>query len=214
MTARGFFVTVEGPEASGKTTAIEQVTRELALRGCNPLRTREPGGTQVGVAIRKLLLDGSATPCSRSEFLLFQADRAQHVEDVIEPALAGGRLIVCDRYILSSIAYQVEGRNIPRDSALEAIKLATKGLVPDLTILLTVNLDVGMKRLARRGAENRLDNESRQFHESVHRAYEKYYGGAFAKSWLRIDTSPHYMTPDVVARLMTDAIMRAHQRAS
>lgn len=214
MTARGFFVTVEGPEASGKTTAIEQVTHELAIHGCNPLRTREPGGTAIGASIRQLLLESSAAPCGRSEFLLFQADRAQHVEEVIEPALFAGRVVVCDRYILSSIAYQVEGRSIPSDSALEAIKLATKGLVPDLTILLTVNLDVGMKRLARRGAENRLDNESRQFHESVHRAYEKYYGGAFAKSWMRIDTSPHYMTPDVVARLMTDAIMRAYRRAS
>ncbi len=206
------FVTFEGGEAVGKSSTLEIVTAKLENAGLNVLRTKEPGGTPLGVVLRTVLLDEKTDLSSETEFLLFQTDRAHHVRSIVAPALERGQIILCDRYILSSIAYQIVARGLPKDVALQIINFATGGLIPDLTVLLTVDLDVGFERMRSRGKENRIDRETRAFHEKVHGAYKDLYGGAFAKEWIRIDTTPREMTPEVVAQQVVSAILATRSR--
>lgn len=151
-TSRGVFVTLEGPDGSGKSSLLRSLCAWLVEAGCDVVATREPGSTPLGEQVRKLVLDTEPKidRTGRADALLFAASRAQHVEEVIRPALERGAIVVCDRYLDSSMAYQGAGSGVPLDELAAVQRFATGGLVPDLTILLDLPVDAG---LARKSAE-------------------------------------------------------------
>jgi dTMP kinase len=168
----GTFVTFEGGEGSGKSTQVERLAARLRARGVEPLVTREPGGTPLAEGIRALLLDPARRPVPLAEALLMQASRAQLVETLVRPALAGGRVVLCDRYADSTLAYQGAGRGL--DVALLAAwnRASTGGLEPDLTLLFDLPHEAGLARRERAaGATNRLDREPPEFHARVRARY-------------------------------------------
>jgi len=166
MTAtRGRFIAFEGGEGSGKSTQSRRVANE---RGA--LLTRQPGGTEIGASIRELLLSPDTAGLSdRAEALLMAADRAQHVDAMIEPALAAGKDVICDRYVSSSLAYQGAGRELGSDRVLTLSEFAVDGTWPDLNVLLDVPVDVGLSRLD--GPPDRLEQQDRDFHERVRQTF-------------------------------------------
>ncbi len=168
---RGKFITFEGPEGSGKSTHIRLLTEFLRGRGVDVVSTREPGGTPTGEAIRRLLQHDEAgeSPVGRAEVLLFLASRAQHVARLIEPALAAGSWVLCDRFEDSTFAYQGYGRGFDLDALRSVNAFATAGLRPDLTILLDVLPETSRSRLRARQAEtssalDRIECEADAFH--------------------------------------------------
>lgn len=163
---QGLFITFEGIEASGKSTQAERLARALGDRS---LLTREPGGTPLGRRVREILLDSTTTPIPDVEALLFLADRAQHLHEVVRPAIAGGRIVISDRYQDSSLAYQSVGRGV--GEMIPAVFRHIGGLTPDLTILIDLDVNVAMERLRSRGAANRLDAEAPAFHARVREAF-------------------------------------------
>ncbi len=170
---KGLFVTLEGVEGSGKTTQASRVAEALAARGRDVVTTREPGGTETGEAIRKLLLDSEDGSVGReTELMLYMAARSQHVEDVIWPALESGRLVLCDRFSDATVAYQAGGRGVPEETVRAVNAVATGGLEPDLTVLLDLPEEEGIGRLeGRGGGPDRMERESGSFHKSVREAY-------------------------------------------
>lgn len=166
------FITLEGPEGSGKTTQARQLVTWLQQAGMDVLAVREPGGTEVSDAIRHILLDSkSGSINARTELLLFCASRAQLVSDRIKPHLSRGGIVVCDRFADSTLAYQGYGRGLDIDFLQGLLRFATDGLTPDLTLLLDVDVSLGLQR-KNNGAEwNRLDGEAVQFHERVRAGY-------------------------------------------
>lgn len=169
---RGRFVSLEGGEGAGKSTLLAGLRECLVARGIDLLLTREPGGTELGEAVRAILLDPARRGMSaESELLLMFASRAQLVREVIEPALAAGRWVLCDRYVDASYAYQGGGRGQPaeRIAALEA--WACAGLKPDLTLLLDLPVPTGRARAAGRGEADRIEAEADAFFERVREAY-------------------------------------------
>ncbi|NLN77849.1 MAG: dTMP kinase [Armatimonadetes bacterium] len=168
MTAgSGFFVTIEGIEGAGKSSLSKALFERLSLHGREIVVTREPGGTKLGDSIRRVLLE-SEKLSDRAELLLFEAARAQHIDDVILPALGRGAVVICDRYTDSSIAYQSGARGIDAELVEELNRFATNGLSPNLTILLDLPAEVG---LARQTKVDRISSEGIAFHESVRRGY-------------------------------------------
>lgn len=169
---RGVFITLEGPDGSGKSSLLPRLAAALAARGCDVVATREPGSTPLGERIRSLVLDTEPKidRTGRTDALLFAAARAQHVAEVIEPALARGAVVVCDRYADSSLAYQGVGSGVPLDELRAVQHFATGGLAPDLTILLDLPVDVG---LARKADEiTRFEAyQDRAYHERVRQAF-------------------------------------------
>ena len=169
---RGVFITLEGGDGSGKTTQAELLRGWLADRGRTVLRTREPGGTEVGVEVREIVLHhrGDITP--RAEALLYAADRAHHVATVVRPALERGEVVIQDRYIDSSVAYQGAGRVLDPEEVRGLSEWATEGLRPDLTILLDLDADAARGRLDEaRTRYDRLEAEASEFHDRVRTAY-------------------------------------------
>jgi dTMP kinase len=161
---RGVLIAFEGGDGAGKSTQIARLTRWLAARGRDFVVTREPGGTDLGQQVRDLLLHGG-TVSARAEALLFAADRAHHVDTVIRPALEAGQDVITDRFMDSSIAYQGAGRDLDAADVKTLSLWATGGLLPDLTILLDVDVDVARAR--RHGLHDRLESEPHAFHERV-----------------------------------------------
>ena len=173
------FVTFEGIEGAGKSTAMALLSQMLREAGHDPLLTREPGASGLGQRLRPMLLDASADGiCPLAELFLFLADRAQHAHEVIGPALAAGRIVLCDRYADSTLAYQGAGRGIDDVMLLQAAGISTAGLRPDLTFLLDLPVKLGLGRAARRNrsqgleiSEGRFDSESESFHGRIRQAY-------------------------------------------
>lgn len=167
--AEGVFVVFEGGEGAGKSTQSEVLATWLGDRGRSVTRTREPGGTPAAEAIRAVLLDVSNTGLDdRAEALLFAAARGDHAARVIRPALERGDIVVCDRYLDSSVAYQGGGRDLGLDAVRELSLWATRGLVPDLTVLLDVDPAVGLARVER---PDRLEAEPLEWHARVRQAF-------------------------------------------
>lgn len=167
----GCFVVLEGGEGAGKTTQWERIARALAEAGHDVVALREPGGTPAGDILRQVLLDPSSSLEASTEALLFAASRAQLVATVIAPALARGAVVLVDRFLLSTYAYQGAGRGLPLE-ALRAINaLATGGVAPDLTLLLTMPLEAALARAAARGTADRMEREALAFHTRVQEAF-------------------------------------------
>jgi dTMP kinase len=167
------FITLEGPEGSGKSTQLRLLADYLRARGYTVVATREPGGTAIGDQIRDTLHDTANTAMSpTAEVLLYSASRAQLVAEVIRPALAAGRIVLCDRYADSTMAYQGYGRGLDRVMLAALTAIATGGLTPDLTLLLDIDVACGLGRRRDEGEEmNRLDLEEVAFHERVRAGY-------------------------------------------
>lgn len=172
------FITFEGIEGCGKTTQITRLEKRLTELGIPLIRTLEPGGTDVGAGIRRILLDSrnsNMTPLA--ELILYAADRAQHVEEVIRPALERGSWVLCDRFSDATVAYQGYARRQDRDLVRYLNETATGGIRPDLTILLDCPVDVGIGRAVRRNAsgpdqgQDRFEREREAFHREVRSAY-------------------------------------------
>jgi len=167
------FITLEGPEGSGKTSQIPALKAFICTRGYDVLVTREPGGTSVGDQIREVLMNlKNVSIVPRTEILLFQAARAQHVEEVIRPALAEGKVVICDRFGDSTLAYQGYGHQTNLDQLRYLVDYATGGLTPDLTLLLDIPISDGMRRKVENDSEwNRLDAYAEAFHRRVRQGY-------------------------------------------
>jgi dTMP kinase len=167
------FITLEGPEGSGKTSHIPYLVEFLREKGYTVFPTREPGGTSISEQIRDILHDlKNAEMHPRTETLLYQAARAQIVEQVIKPRLAVGEIVISDRYYDSTIAYQGYGHQQDLDQVRALVKYATGGLTPDLTILLDLDIEVGLKRKLQNEVEwNRMDAYTVEFHQRVRRGY-------------------------------------------
>lgn len=166
------FITIEGPEGSGKTTVVQAVSEQLAQH-YDVMTTREPGGVQTAETIRQILLDGE-TMDARTEALLFAAARREHLVAKVLPALAQGKLVICDRFIDSSLAYQGYARQIGVKEVQTINDFAIERRYPDLTIYLDIPAEVGRARIeSNRRAQNRLDKESVAFHERVVEGYQQ-----------------------------------------
>lgn len=157
---RGKFISFEGPEGAGKSTLIRALSEWISLPN---LVTREPGDGPAGAMIRAALLEGGALD-AWAETFLFLADRSQHIEKVIEPALVSGQVVLCDRFADSTVVYQGYGRGLPLDKLRELNLLATRGLKPDLTVLLDIEPQIGLNRIENK---DRLDSEPIEFHSRI-----------------------------------------------
>lgn len=167
-----YFITLEGPDGSGKTLQATRLVEHLNQRGFNAILTREPGGTPISDQIRTILnnLDNTAMD-PRTEFLLFSASRAQHVKEIIAPHLEQGGIVVSDRYFDSSLAYQGFGHQLDLGTLRAITVFATGGLMPDLTLLLDLPVEDGLQRRQQGGDWNRLDAYELAFHERVRQGY-------------------------------------------
>ena len=193
------FITIEGVEGAGKSTLAELLRDRIAADGTEVVLTLEPGGDPVAERIRKLVLDSVSVISDRAELLLFEAARAQHVDNVILPALERGAVVICDRFADSSLAYQGYARGIDVETVQMLNDFATRGLKPDLTILLDVSARVGLKRT--RGAD-RLSSEGIAFHVAVREGYLSI-ADAEPDRFVVIDAARNQ---DEVLRLALDAI--------
>ena len=168
----GFLITIEGPDGAGKSTQMDLAEDWLSRQGKRVVRTREPGGTAIADKIRALLLDpahGEMTP--RAEALLYMASRAQHTAELIRPAMERGSVVLSDRYSDSTLVYQGVARGLPVAELLELNRFATESLIPDLTLLLDGDAERLCKRVFRRGQQDRLENESLEFHRQVRQGF-------------------------------------------
>jgi dTMP kinase len=170
------FITFEGGDGTGKTTQLKALENHLRDKGRSCISTREPGGTSLGKLIRQVLLEVGKQPiASPTELFLYLADRAQHVQEVILPAIEGGKIVLCDRYTDSTLAYQGYGRGIDLDLLRQLNEFANRGVKPDLTLLLDCPVELGLSRTAQRqsnagsarGREDRFEREKVEFHKKV-----------------------------------------------
>ena len=181
------FITLEGPDGSGKSTQAPRLAERLRRQGRDVLLTREPGGTAIGDQIRRVLMSLDNTSMNpRTEILLFSASRAQIVHEVIRPHLDQGGIVVCDRFYDSTLAYQGYGHRLDLDALKAITKFATGGLVPDVTILLDMPVERGLARRQKAGDWNRLDAYDVAFHERVREGYFELVKGE-PDRWLIID---------------------------
>ena len=182
--SRGLLIVFEGAEGAGKSTQLNRLAEWLNARGRDVVSLREPGGTAVGDEIRRVLLDPASEIAPRAEALLFMASRAQLVERRIRPSLDRGSIVLLDRFFLSTYAYQAHGRGLPEEEIRVANSMATDGLVPDLTLLLTLPVEAGLARAMERGGHDRMERADIGFHVRVTNAF-----GLFAtQAWQRVHT--------------------------
>jgi dTMP kinase len=206
------FITFEGPDGSGKTTQVAPLSEYLTQRGHRVLITREPGGTAIGDQIRQVLSDLKNTGMHpRSETLLFLAARAQLVEQVIKPHLAGGYIVLCDRYADSTMAYQGYGHQNDLNQISSLINFATGGLKPDLTLLLDVGAEAGLQRKAQGDEWNRLDAYSLEFHQRVRQGYAVLAESEPAR-WVVIDADqPSEKVQETIRQVVQDRLRTPDQ---
>ncbi|MBI4525477.1 MAG: dTMP kinase [Deltaproteobacteria bacterium] len=171
------FISFEGGDGSGKTTQLRLLEEYLCGQGRTCLSTREPGGTALGQMIRRVLVEvGGSELASPTELFLYLADRSHHVQEIIQPALSHGKLILCDRFADSTLAYQGFGRGVDLKLVRQLNQIASRGMQPDLTLLLDSPVELGLARTRDRGGEQREDRferEELEFHERVRRGYLK-----------------------------------------
>jgi dTMP kinase len=169
---RGYFITFEGVEGCGKTTQIQRLHSYLVARGHAVTITREPGGVPIAEAIRAVLLDPATTTMGPvTELLLYEAARAQHVHELILPALQSGKIVLCDRFADSTTAYQGAGRSLPMIDVLRLHRIATQEIWPHLTLLIDLPVEMGMDRVRLRGLCDRIEQESLAFHDRVRQGF-------------------------------------------
>ncbi len=176
MNTNGFFITIEGPEGAGKTTVMQDVFEQLLSEGYDLISTREPGGIRISEKIREIILDNEFTEMDgRTEALLYAAARRQHLVEKIEPALTQGKIVLCDRFVDASLAYQGYARGLGIDEVLSINEFAIGKLMPDLTLYFDVDPEIGLNRIAKNDNRelNRLDVESLAFHQAVRTGYQE-----------------------------------------
>lgn len=176
MDRKGVFITIEGPEGAGKTTVISEIVKRLQAAGKKVLLTREPGGIKISEDIREIILNTNNVEMdAKTEALLYAAARRQHLVEKVVPALEEGYLVLCDRFVDSSLAYQGYARGIGIDDILKINEFAIEGLMPDLTIFFDIDPSEGLARVMSNEAreQNRLDKEQLSFHERVYEGYEE-----------------------------------------
>ncbi len=170
------FITFEGPDGSGKSTVIKKVYEKLINDGYPIILTREPGGTPIAEKIRNVILDNDNTALdARTEALLYAASRRQHLVEKIRPALKEGKIVLCDRFLDSSLAYQGGGRHLGIENVLNVNLFATENTYPDLTLFFNISPEEGLKRVSadKKRIADRLDNENENFHHDVYNAFLK-----------------------------------------
>ena len=171
---RGLFVTVEGTDGCGKTTQIRNIIDHLSSLGCRVILTREPGGTRISENIRSIILDPTFTEMhSITELMLYSAARAQLVEQVIKPSIAKSETVICDRYIDSFYAYQGYGRGLDMDMLKKITSLAIDDMIPDITIFLDLDPEIGLRRRMNVANGDRIENEQIEFHRRVYDGYKQ-----------------------------------------
>lgn len=176
MVQQGTFITFEGPEGAGKTTVIMELYKRLKDGGHNVMMTREPGGIRIAEKIREVILDNRHQEMdAKTEALLYAAARRQHLAEKVIPALAEGSIILCDRFVDSSLAYQGYARGLGVDEVLSINEFAIGEMMPDLTVFFDIDPEVGLARISNNDTreQNRLDNESIQFHHKVYEGYQE-----------------------------------------
>jgi dTMP kinase len=173
MNNKGLFITFEGPEGAGKSTQIKHLSLLLKKYGIPFIVTREPGGSKLSTHLRRWILNKLQYKLTNeTELFLFLADRAQHVQEVVKPALAKGKVVLCDRYVDSTLAYQGGGRGFDMEMLNRMNQLATGGLKPDVTLLLDLPIELGLKRVSGRGkGKDRMEQEALAFHERVRQVF-------------------------------------------
>lgn len=185
------FITLEGPEGSGKTSAIKKVVERLKSLGYSIIETREPGGTPIAEQIRNVILDVKNTSLDpRAEALLYAASRRQHLVEKVWPAIKEGKIVICDRFIDSSLAYQGGARNLGIDNIVNINMFATEDTWPDLTLLFDIEPEIGLKRIASNSNRevNRLDLEKLEFHKMVRNTFLQL-ANRYPKRYVVIDAS-------------------------
>lgn len=192
----------EGPEGAGKSTQIARLCERLEAAGIEPLATREPGGTPMGDRVRAVLLDPDLRVDPIAEFLLYAAGRAQHVQEVIAPALVAGRTVLSDRFAAASVAYQGHGRGLDLDWVAEVNGRAVQGCVPDRVVLLDLDPALGLARVAARGRPDRLEAADLAFHQRA-RAGFLAQAAADPHRWRRLDADQDV---DALANAVWDAV--------
>ncbi len=213
MKKKGIFITFEGGEGAGKTTLIHKIFSYLADRGFDVLQTRAPGGTEIGQDIRNLLLHKHDVPLSkRCELLLFLADRAQHVDEWILPNLKKGKIVLCDRFSDSTIAYQGGARGFREDLVRTLCDFACDGLIPNLTLYLDLDPKIGFERAQKAGqVKDRIESETLKFHQKIRTSF-KQIAKKEPKRFIIIDASE---TPEEVysqAKVNIDALLKAYRK--
>ena len=200
------FITIEGPEGSGKTTAVNYAVSKLEEMGYQIVRTREQGGTPIAEQIRNVILDKANTAMDeRTEALLYAASRRQHLVEKVWPAIKEGKIVVCDRYLDSSLAYQGGARGLGVDNILNVNMFATEGTFPDLTLLFDIDPELGLARIAANANRevNRLDLEKIDFHNKVRNTFLEL-AKRYPDRFIIIDASK---SQEEVAKATLDAIL-------
>jgi dTMP kinase len=192
---RGLLITFEGGDGAGKSTLMQNLYKYLIEKGESVLQTRAPGGTDLGNKIRSLLLHEQGIINKKSELFLFLADRAQHVEEVIKPALLEGKIILCDRFNDSTVAYQGAARDLDPMQVQALCDFATGGLKPDLTFYLDIDPSIGLQRSIKKlGTKDRMESESLTFHEKLRAAFH----AIALKEPSRIHTLDGSLAPEIL----------------
>lgn len=179
MVQKGVFITFEGPEGAGKTTVIAELYNRLKDEGRNVILTREPGGIRIAEKIREIILDNNHQEMdAKTEALLYAAARRQHLAEKVMPALGEGYIVLCDRFVDSSLAYQGHGRGLGIDEVLSINEFAIGDMMPDLTVFFDIAPEQGLARIAKNDEreKNRLDKESINFHYKVYEGYKEVIG--------------------------------------
>lgn len=171
---KGLFITLEGPDGSGKTTILDIVKKKLEEKNIDVITTREPGGTKIGEDIRDIILSNdNVALADETEALLYAASRAQHVSQVIRPAIEDGKIVISDRFLLSSLAYQGVGRELGIEEVKMVNDFGTKGLQPDMILFFDIDPEDTLKRKTADEAGDRLENEGNTFHRKVYDGYKE-----------------------------------------